>query len=75
MGPSTIYLSTAPGLADCISANQLNYLTTKKSLVILNGCDSFDGYPQQKSGLATALASAYLSGGFILIGVRSGMVP
>ncbi|MHB8118329.1 MAG: hypothetical protein ACYDHX_06355 [Methanothrix sp.] len=63
MDSNNIYLSTAPRGADYISANQLKYKTSKKSLVIFNGCDSFDGYPQ-KSALATAVARAYLSGGY-----------
>ncbi len=63
MNSNNIYLSTAPGGADYITANQLKYKTSKKTLVIFNGCDSFDGYPQ-KSALASAISRAYLSSGY-----------
>ncbi|MGZ6387329.1 MAG: hypothetical protein ACXWOL_18115 [Ktedonobacteraceae bacterium] len=46
-----------------IPASQLSYTTAKKPMVILAGCDSFDGYPTTKSPLANAVKTAYLSGG------------
>ncbi|MDQ1262027.1 MAG: hypothetical protein QG575_1208, partial [Euryarchaeota archaeon] len=49
--------------SNLLPASQLNYKSSKKTLVILAGCDSFGGYPT-KSGLANAVDSAYLSGGF-----------
>jgi hypothetical protein len=63
MAADKIYLSTAPEQADYISASQLKYKTSKKALVVLNGCNSFAEYPK-KSPLANAVARAYLSGGF-----------
>lgn len=47
-----------------LPASQLNYQSSKNSLVILSGCESFAGHPTQKSALANAVGSAYLSGGF-----------
>lgn len=63
MNPSTIGLSTSPGY---ITASQLGSWYTnppKKSFVILNGCQSFGGYPNP-SPLAKAVSKASLSGGF-----------
>ena len=60
MNSNEIGLSTGLGY---IPASQLNYHTSKNSLVILAGCESFAGYPQ-KSALATAISEADLSGGY-----------
>jgi NitT/TauT family transport system substrate-binding protein len=61
MNSNGISLSTG---TEWLPASQLNYQPSKNSLVILSGCESFAGYPTQKSDLAVALNSAYLSGGF-----------
>ena len=61
MDSSTIYLSTSPSAS--ISADQIKYKTSKKALVILNGCESFGGYPNP-SDLAKAVSKANLRGGF-----------
>jgi len=65
MSPNVIGLSTIDpntGL-NYVPATQFNYQTSKDSLAILAGCDSFDGYPQ-KSDLANAISTAGLSGGY-----------
>ena len=66
MNSGVIGLSTInPNVnSNYIPASQLNYKTSKNSLVILAGCDSFDGYSKTKSALATAVSGAYLSGGY-----------
>ena len=61
MNSDVIGLSTGSGY---LPASQLNYHASKNSLVILAGCDSFDGYPLKKSALATAVSGAYVSGGY-----------
>jgi len=48
---------------DYLPASRIDYQTSKNSLVILAGCESFEGYPQ-KSALASAVNSAGLSGGY-----------
>jgi hypothetical protein len=60
MNSNVIGLSTGTGY---ISASDLHYDTSQKPLVILAGCDSFDGYPI-KSNLANAVSGADLSGGY-----------
>ena len=60
IGLSTINPKTK---SNYLPASQLSYKTSKSTLVILAGCDSFEGYPT-KSGLANAVGKAYLSGGF-----------
>ena len=57
MNSQSIGLSTTGGYLG-------SYTTSKKSMVILAGCDSFDGYPTIKSGLATWVKGASLSGGY-----------
>jgi hypothetical protein len=57
MGPDSIGLSTTGGSLP-------SYTTSKNSLVILAGCESFDGYPTTKSSLANWVSGAYLSGGY-----------
>jgi hypothetical protein len=61
MNSEGISLSTGN---EWLPASQLNYQPSTNSLVILSGCESFAGYPTQKSDLAAALDKAYLSGGF-----------
>lgn len=60
MNSNGIGLSTGSGY---VSASQLDYQTSKNSLVILAGCDSFDGYPK-KSALAASVSEADLNGGY-----------
>ena len=56
MNSNSIGLSTTGGKIP-------SYTTSKNSLVILAGCDSFDGYPTQ-SALAKWVSGAYISGGY-----------
>ena len=60
MNSNDIGLSTGTGF---LPASQLNYQTSKNSLVVLAGCDSFNSYPQ-KSALASAVSNAGISGGY-----------
>jgi hypothetical protein len=64
-GPWSIDLSTInpdSGRYD-VTSSQLDYSTTKKSLVILAGCESLGGYPT-KSNLAESVSKADLVGGY-----------
>jgi hypothetical protein len=56
MASNSIGLSTTGGTLP-------SYTTSKNSMVILAGCDSFDGYPT-KSALANWISGASLSGGY-----------
>jgi hypothetical protein len=56
MNSNSIGLSTTGGQIP-------SYTTSKNSLVVLAGCDSFDGYPTQ-SALAKWVSGAYISGGY-----------
>ena len=66
MDPGNVVLSTINPNTNSynLPASQLNYQTSKNSLVILAGCQSFKGYSTTKSALATAVSGAYLSAGY-----------
>jgi hypothetical protein len=59
-----IVLSTSPGVVDATQLTAWYSNPTSKSLVILAGCESFEGAPTFYSPLATAISKADVGMGF-----------